>query len=432
PDINYLNTGFVEGGALLPVLSGTRINRFVARRATAAYVPSNEKSPETYTWSLSVQREQFKDWLFELRYIGNHSIYLPVQQQLNAGTPNPVRLPLFLNSSELASKDFTGAPTLAQFTSGGRRLLAPYGFDGVISTLSPDGQSWYHGASISASKKLSRSFLVNTSYTWSKTLDIIENDVNSSSLNPRRPKDAYNLAANKGLSGLHRAHKFVASWIYELPRYDGNRMLGGFLNDWQFLGSYILESGQPISVLSFVDANGDLDTVGDSAVENPSGQKNTGTDVNFVCWNGSTATVGPPASSTASPCGGAGNIVGYVAQNPDAQYIRARPGMVANVGRNTFIMPGINTANLSLFKDIAISEGKSLQFRVEMFNAFNHPSHTLGSGTVLSQTASNSPSRNTEYATPGSASFLNSKVFSGGMGNAPFQRVIQWGLKLTF
>jgi hypothetical protein len=430
-DINYSMTGFIEGGALLPTLSGTRTNRFIARSATGAYVPPKEKSPETYTWSLSVQREQFKDWLFEFRYIGNHTIFLPVQQQLNAGVPNPIRLPLFFNPSEFANTDFSNAPRLTQFTAGATRLLAPYGFGGVLSTLSPDGQSWYHGASISAQKRLLRGFMLNTSYTWSKTLDLIENDVNSGLLNPRRPKDAYNLASNKALSGLHRAHKFVASWIYELPEYQGGRALSRILNDWQFVGAYILESGQPISILSSADANGDLDNL-DTAFFNASGKKDTGSDVNYVCWNGSSATVGQSAALTTTPCGGNANVVGYIAQDPNAQYIRARPGMLANLGRNTFIMPGINTWNLSLFKDIAIAEGKTLQFRVEMFNAFNHPSHTIGSGTVLSQTAANAPARNIEYATPGSTSFLDSKVFSGGMGNAPFQRIIQWGLKLSF
>ncbi|HET9215337.1 MAG TPA: hypothetical protein VFR18_00060, partial [Terriglobia bacterium] len=286
--------------------------------------------------------------------------------------------------------------------------------------------------SVSAQKRLARGFMLNTSYTWSKTLDLIENDVNSGLLNPRRPKDAYNLASNKALSGLHRAHKFVASWIYELPQYEGNRTLSRVLNDWQFVGSYILESGQPISILSSSDANGDLDTIADTAFFNPAGAQDTGSDVNYVCWNGSAATVGPSAASSGTPCGGQANVVGYIAQNPNAQYIRSRPGMTANLGRNTFVMPGINTWNLSLFKDIVITEGKTLQFRVEMFNAFNHPSHTLGSGTVVSQTASNAPARNTEYATPGSDSFLKSDVFSGGMGNAPFQRIIQWGLKLSF
>ena len=429
PNIRYSNTGFIENGALLNAVTGTRINRYVARSASGAYVQPSQKSPETYTWSLSVQREQFRDWLFEFRYIGTKGLFLPVQEQLNAAIP-VVRLPVFINEADALSRNFTGAPNLAQFSSAvGTRVLAPYGFQGVLSTLAPHGQSWYHGVSISAEKRMSRGLFVNTSYTFSKTIDTIENDLNTSQLNPRRPKDAWDLASNKGLSGLHRAHKFVASWVYELPSYQGNRWLAGVLNQWEFTGSYILESGQPVSILSFADANGDGDNVGDSAYFNPSGQKNVGTNVNFVCWDGTTVSI----RASAAACGGNGNVVGYSAQNPNAQYIQAQAGMVTNLGRNTFIMPGVNTANLGFIKNISVAEGKKLQFRVEMFNALNHPSFTLGTGTVLGATATTSPARNTPgYVTPGSSQFLKSNVLSGGLGNAPFQRIIQWGAKLTF
>ena len=437
--IKYLNTGFLEGGAILNTPVGTSIDRTIARAASAAYVQPKEKSPETYTWSLSVQREQFRDWVFEFRYVGNHSVFLPIQEQLNAPVPGIVRLPLFLNETEALATNFTGAPTLNQFvTAAGRRILGDYGFGGVLSTIAPDGQSWYQGGSIRAEKRMSRGLLLNTSYTVSKTIDIIENDLNTSQLNPRRPKDAYNVASNKGLSGLHRGQKFVASWVYDLPRYEGNSTLSKILNEWQFTGSYIIESGQPVSILSFIDSNGDADNVGDTAFFNPAGQKNVGSGVNVVCWNNTTTTASIVVTTTASAvatsaCATGSNVVGYTAKNPNAQYIQAQPGMVANLGRNTFLMPGMNTANLSLFKNITVAEGKKLQFRIEMFNAFNHPSFTLGTGTVLGLTAVNSPARsNQNYVTPGTAQFLDSKIFSGGLGNAPFQRIIQWGAKLSF
>jgi hypothetical protein len=125
--------------------------------------------------------------------------------------------------------------------------------------------------------------------------------------------------------------------------------------------------------------------------------------------------------------------VGYVAKNPNAQYIKGGTGMVTNLGRNTFIMPGIHTANLSLFKNVRLDKKVQMQFRVEMYNAFNHSSFTLGSGNFTGQVAPTSPAQTTSgYATPGSSQFLDKTVFSGGMGSAPFQRVIQWGMKLMF
>jgi hypothetical protein len=430
PGIRYTNTGFIEGGALFNVLPpGTSINRFTARSASAAYMYANEKTPETYTWSLSIQREQFKDWVFEIRYIGNHSIHQPLQIQLNAFVPNPIRLPLFLSATDVQNASFAGAPTLAQFTAGETRMLAPYGFTGVLSTVVPDGQAWYNGGSISAERRFAHGFHLNTSYTLSKATDIGENDLNTSSMNPRRPRDEYNIFASKGRSGLDRTHKFVASWIYDVPGYKGGGFMGTLTEGWQFIGSYLAESGQPVSVLSFFDTNGDGDTAGDTAFYNPSGQKNVGSDVSFVCWNGTTSSI----AASATACGGSGNVVGYVAQNPNAQYIRGRDGMVTNLGRNTFTMPGISTANLSLFKNFVLRENTHLQFRVEMYNAFNHPSYTVGTGTVQGKTASTDAARSTTgYITPGSPQFLNNGVLSGGLGNAPFQRVIQWGLKLWF
>ena len=96
-------------------------------------------------------------------------------------------------------------------------------------------------------------------------------------------------------------------------------------------------------------------------------------------------------------------------------------------------MPGINTANLSLFKNVRLREKMNMQFRVEMYNAFNHSSYTLGSGSFIGQISTTSPAQSTSgYVTPGSSQFLNKAVFSGGMGSAPFQRVIQWGLKVIF
>ena len=76
--------------------------------------------------------------------------------------------------------------------------------------------------------------------------------------------------------------------------------------------------------------------------------------------------------------------------------------MATNLGRNTFVAPGINTANLSLFKNVPFGEKRKLQFRIEMYNAFNHPSYSLGSGTVQGKTASSDAVRGTTgFITPG-------------------------------
>jgi len=121
-------------------------------------------------------------------------------------------------------------------------------------------------------------------------------------------------------------------------------------------------------------------------------------------------------------------VVGYVANNPNAQFVGGGAGAVSNLGRGVFISPGINTWNMAIFKDTSITERFALQIRAEMLNVFNHPSFTIGGGSAFGLTARATGFPG--YATPSSSQFLDKTIFSGGLGQSPFQRVIQLGLKL--
>ena len=201
-----------------------------------------------------------------------------------------------------------------------------------------------------------------------------------------------------------------------------------------------------MTVISRRDINGDFDTAGDTSFLNPAGADLTGTDVNFVCRGAAgTFTAGsadgclPPGSApdaSASPF-----IVGYVAQNPNARYIRGETGATPTgnlgvVGRNTERGPGINNWNLAFFKEFGMgAEDRKLQVRAELWNAFNHPSFSFGSGSALNYQSFSTPNPATTvtgYVTPGSTQFLNQTALSGSLGQAPFQRVIQLGLKFMF
>ncbi|MGH9859378.1 MAG: hypothetical protein ACRD5F_05060, partial [Candidatus Acidiferrales bacterium] len=71
-----------------------------------------------------------------------------------------------------------------------------------------------------------------------------------------------------------------------------------------------------------------------------------------------------------------------------------------------------------------------LQISAQFVNVFNHPSYSIGGGGIFGLTT---PAlTNTGFVTPGSANFLNEKTFSGGLGQSPFQRVIQWSMKVVF
>ena len=429
PGINFLGTGFIEGGGMLNVLPGDAgFDKVLARALTGAWIEPKQISPETYTWTLAIQREIWRKMVVETRYVGTRGIHLPIQRWVSAGIPNPFRLPTFANSAEIPTS-FTGQPTLADFQANQDLLLWPFGFQGVVTKFSPDGTSSYHGGSISLRGNVGYGVFLNTNYTFSKTIDLIENELFTSFLNPRRPWNQIDIREAKGRSGLDHTHKFALNWSWDVPSYKGGvAFLRKLTGGWNWGGSYIAESGQPVTALARRDTNGDFDTAGDRAFINPAGVGLTGTDVNPVCFIGGVVSVGA--------CGGSANTVGYVAVNSSARFIQPGAGgmpagSLVQAGRNTLSSPGINVFHFSFRKDTPFwGESRLIRFQADMINAFNHPNFGIGSGSVFGSTANATGFPG--YAAPASSQFQNETIFSGGQGNAPFQRVIQLSLKVLF
>jgi hypothetical protein len=435
-DIRANTTGFLAGGGLLPSLPpDTLIDSITARNATQAFV-FDDKAPDVWTWSLGVQQELWNDWLVEARYVGTHAINLPVQRWLNAGTnayfePGN-QLPVFTSMSEVPSSFAAGTLAVADFDtiapSGfGNRLLTPYGFGGVITMFTPDGRSSYHGGSARIERRFRDGLLVSSSYTFSRAIDNIENDLNTSALNPRRPFNMIDISSNRGLSGLHRKHKVAFTWVYDLPTFQGDSgLVRGALNGWQVGGSYIYESGQPVTIRAARDINGDGDSAGDFAFHNPNGTSGVGSDSSSVCWDGAAVSIG---------CSDNTQIVGYVSNVDNAEWIR--PGLFgeANAGRGNILSGELNNWNIDIGKRTPFwGEGRYIEFRGQFINAFNHPSFILGSGGTqnINSLASNPTQTNTGYTIPGEPNFLRDNTFSGGAGSAPFQRIIQFNVKVVF
>ena len=205
------------------------------------------------------------------------------------------------------------------------------------------------------------------------------------------------------------------------------------MTGWGVNGSWIAESGQAFSTLSFADLNGNSDAVADPAYENPNGVRRTGTGVNTVCFSGGTARI----AADADGCGGAANVVGYVAQNPNTRFVAGAAGALEGVGltrtgRGNVISAGINVVSLAFFKNTPVGEGRSVRFGAELMNAFNHSSPSIGNGSARPDSNHSNARDFPGYANPASSQFLNQKIFTGGLGQKPFQRVVQLELKFIF
>jgi hypothetical protein len=417
-------SGFLAGGGLLQ-FNTPPTTREEARAATQGLMV-DQVAPKTLTWTLSVQREIGSNWMMELRYLGTRGIGLPVQARLAALSvferhPD-LALPTYFSESEVPATVSLSAPSLDDFYAAQETRYQAEGFSGYLSAFPPIGNSIYHAGSVELNRRLTSGLYLLANYTWSRTIDDSTNELFSSRVNPRRPQYAYNMKSERGLSTLDMPHKFTVSWLYELPKVPWSSAFADrVLNGWQINGSYLAESGQPVTALSGQDANGDLDSAGDRAIVNPNGSGMTGTGVNYVLRN---PVTGATSISSSNPDDV--RVVGYVAQSPSAKFIVAMPGTADNAsraGRNTIRSIGLNGWNLSFFKNTYITESRYVQFRAELYNAFNHRQYSLGLPTY-EQSTSNALS--STYTNASALQFLDASQFSGG------NRTIQLSLKFIF
>jgi hypothetical protein len=444
--------GFLQNGGLLQV-NVPPTTQADARAATQALIP-NVVDPKVFTWTLGVQHELFKDSSLEVRYVGTRSLELPAQMRLNsmsAFDPNVpggplAALPTYLSASAVPGTVVAPASTLQTFDNFNPLPYSADGFFGALTTFPPVGSGIYHAGSVDFIHRFARGIYLRANYTFSKNIDDATNELFSSRVNPRRAEDGYDFAADRGLSALDIKHKFALSFLYELPNVStSNAFVKALAHGWEWGGTWLAESGQPVTPLSGVDSNANGDAAGDRTIINPQGAGLTGTTVNAVCnagAGGATSVVGIDAVTGNWACGteNDANIVGYVVApatvgtnagpiNPSARFVQAGVGSKTNAGRDTVITPGLNIWNMSVMKNTRLTERFSVQFRAETYDTFNHRNFSIGlptnNGTIDQNTNANPLSAGYIFVSSGSL-FLNNHQFNGG------SRTMQLGLRLVF
>ena len=365
---------YLANGAIRNVLVPTGSDAAAARAATSAFIDDQEV-PYSLTWTGSFQRQFLRDYSVEVRYLGTRGIHLLTQNRINrqnkvgnglSGLPTFFSRPsqaqldaLTLNLDQInARSNFEPRYAAAGFTNPGS----------IVGFLS-NGNSTYHGASAQLVRRFSEGFQLTAAYTWSHLIDDTTAEVNSTVLSPRRVEDFQNLRTDRADSALDRRHRFVTSFIYEIPflKNNDNRFVRGIVGGWSLSGTYSAESGEKATVLSGIDSNLNGDPAADRAIRNPNGVAGTGSTVTALCQIATCGTAG------------AGPVVGYLADNPNAEYIRTGLGAVSNSARNTLQLPGINNLDFSLFKNFRMGESRRIQIRADFYNAFNHPQYIPGS-----------------------------------------------------
>jgi len=359
---------FLANGGIRPSAAGEDLTPQEWRMATGTYI-MDQHLPVSYQWTFGVERVFAKDYTLNVRYLGTRGSRLFTQSVINLqpGITKDRHLPTYLQRPSQAELDELTLTQDQLFTEAydiGASYLQQYldtDFVNWVFAFPNRGNSSYHGLATEFSRRFSNGLLFKAAYTWSKNIDDSTADLYSTLLSPRRPEDFQNLRAERSRSFLDRPHRFSFTWVYDSPWFDNhdNWAMRNLAGNWVISGTYIAESPQWATVQAGRDANLNQDSAGDRAIVNPAGEDKVGTDViELMNTNG--------------------DVVAYIAEDPNARYIRTGYGAYSTGGRQTLPLRGINNWDFGLSKKFNVAESKALEFRAHFYNLFNHAQYTPG------------------------------------------------------
>ncbi len=360
-------SNFLANGGISPKASAGTLDASDARALTSAYVP-DQKLPYSIQWNFGIQHVFHNNYTFEVRYVGTRGVHLPVQEQLDrAPLAYPGNsLPLFFSQPSQATLDsltLTQQELQAQFnnTNAIKPAYLNAGFQSSITSFQPWGDSTYHGLSTQLERRFSAGLLFRGAYTWSHAIDDSTADVFSTVLTPRRAQDGTNLSADKSSSALDRRQRFTLAVVYDVPffAHSSNYFMKNLLGNWEVAPIYTYQTPEYYTVQSGADTNFNGDAAGDRTYVNSSGVPGTGT-------------------STTALTNSTGGVVGFLVNNPNAEYVALPKGVLANSGRNTLEGRPIDSVDLTLVKRFSYGERLKIEFQAQLLNALNHPQFVPG------------------------------------------------------
>ena len=379
PGVNCAQTGFLANGGLPGTAQPLPTTQAGALGVLSSYTYGG-KRPYGLTWTLGVQHVFWHNYTFEARYVGTRGVHLWNQTRQNIFPLVSANnyIPTFTSMpslSTLAGLTKTLGQVESYIVPGGNANnpfndLAVYGSDANIVGYSPQASSTYHGLALQLNRRYSNGLSFIAAYTWSHLEDDATATNFSTYLTPRRAQNVQDLKADWSSSALDRRQRFTFTPIYEFrPFRDRNWMMKNIVGNWIASGTYTYESPEYATVQSGIDSNINGDSAGDRTIINPSGAAGVGSGV-----------TGYNALGQAQPLSeGSTSVVAYVANNPNARYITAGYGAIANGGRNTFPLHPINNIDFSLKKRFNLTERWAFDIGAQMYNIFNHPQWTGGS-----------------------------------------------------
>jgi hypothetical protein len=305
-----------------------------------AYVDAyDHATPYSMQYLFNVQRQVAGDWVIEAGYLGTVSHHLYGFQDANQAIPFGY---------------------LGNGTSTPVSTRLPFLNYGVIQLVQDGANANYNSLSVKATRRFSQGMSLISSYTYSKSIDDTSG-IRVQGFDTLFPQNSDCIGCERGLSSFDVRHRIVTSILYDLPFGKGkhwnidNKVFNAVAGGWEFGGILTLQTGVP-GTLSIGGV--DNAATSDGGYDRPN---STGTS---------------PYLSNKTPSRWL---------NP-AAFTEAAPGFFGNAGRDTIEGPSIVNIDAEVHKQFKMpySEHHSLQFRLEAFNAINHPNWGMPNLNILS------------------------------------------------
>ncbi len=302
-----------------------------ARRNLTLFPPDN-KSPDTWQWSLDVQRSLPWNLLMTVAYVGSKSSHLDATITQNLPGPS--------TDTNIDAR----RPWQAYVSQGeGNKALGL----GNIRFLEAYANGSYHGLQTTVEKRYSNGLTMGLAYTYSKSIGEGYGR-NEGSGNTGSFQDWTDRRGSRSRYGFDVTHNAVFNFVYDMPflnRFKG--VPGAFIGGWQVNGILTFRTGFPFSVYG-----GDINT-GQTTRPDRVADGRLGSAATRQQWF-------DPTAFRRVSCN--------IPSMPDLCHY-------GNAGEGIMVSPGARNLDLSLYKNWKmpfLGEHGRLQFRARVLQFLEH------------------------------------------------------------
>jgi hypothetical protein len=404
--------GPIPANGLIPILNGIGYNV----RPNLLYLPKVDQ------FNVGLQQQLGQSMTFTIGYVGNigervypgetegfnvNQYVLPTNPADLTATDNPNNPPGVLSQDQRRPyyNRFSG------FYNGAQQICCSQN----INYTGPSARESYNALQTTIEQRFAHGFQLLANYTWARALNY---GTTYFAIDPH---------VEKGTSDTNRNQLFILSGVYELPfgkdkmfANTNSRWKNYAIGGWQIAGTTTYESGLPFTP-TYAECGADQDV--DTNFGSPGTSSDCRPDSGSVSPNkGFPLSVGAFDPTTRSRHFFTPVAPLTVDGGQSGPFIRPAFGTIGSIGRNPFRGPSDYFADVSLFKNFAITERVRGQFQLQAFNIFNHVPLGVPSAT----------NARCIDCTTGDAGLITSVDTAIASSGQPYMRQLQFGAKIYF